>query len=167
MADKECRSETAETTGAGTPIPIEHGEILDQVDRMWRKVAGRAFEIFEERGKHHGHDLDDWLAAEHELLLSIPIEIIEKRDKLIVRAEIPGFSGKNLKITLEPEKLLIKGHVRETKEGETNGIWEIFRAIDLPSGMEIEGATATLAGGVLTIELTKRHAVEESHAVTA
>lgn len=30
-------------------------------------IGRRAFEIFLERGGVHGHDLDDWLQAEHEL----------------------------------------------------------------------------------------------------
>jgi hypothetical protein len=31
------------------------------------QIAGRAYELFVERGGTHGHDLDDWLAAESEL----------------------------------------------------------------------------------------------------
>jgi DUF2934 family protein/uncharacterized protein DUF5677 len=31
------------------------------------KISQRAYEIFEARGRHHGHDLDDWLQAEREL----------------------------------------------------------------------------------------------------
>lgn len=30
-------------------------------------IAHRAYELFEERGREFGHDLDDWLRAEHEL----------------------------------------------------------------------------------------------------
>jgi len=30
-------------------------------------VAQRAYELFEERGREDGHDLDDWLEAEREL----------------------------------------------------------------------------------------------------
>jgi hypothetical protein len=30
-------------------------------------VARRAYEIFQARGKSHGRDVDDWLAAEREL----------------------------------------------------------------------------------------------------
>ncbi len=30
-------------------------------------VAHRAYELHEQRGGEHGHDLDDWLRAEHEL----------------------------------------------------------------------------------------------------
>ena len=32
------------------------------------EVAARAYELFEERGRTHGHDLDDWLQAESEVL---------------------------------------------------------------------------------------------------
>ena len=31
------------------------------------EIGDRAYEIFLERGSVHGHDLDDWLQAEHEL----------------------------------------------------------------------------------------------------
>lgn len=31
------------------------------------RISQRAYEIFEARGGHHGHDLDDWLQAESEL----------------------------------------------------------------------------------------------------
>lgn len=30
-------------------------------------VARRAYELFEARGAQHGHDVDDWLRAEHDL----------------------------------------------------------------------------------------------------
>ena len=30
------------------------------------QVRRRAFELYEQRGREHGHDLDDWLQAESE-----------------------------------------------------------------------------------------------------
>ena len=41
------------------------------------KIAQRAYSLYEARGRQEGHDLDDWLQAERELLeeesgLSIP-----------------------------------------------------------------------------------------------
>jgi HSP20 family molecular chaperone IbpA len=170
MTYEESKTNTIEMNGSGQQVPIEQGGIFDQIDRMWRRVAERAFQIFEERGKHHGHDLDDWLAAEHELLASMPIEIIEKADKLVVRAQIPGFSGENLRVTLEPEKLVIKGRPKETKPGDKDEDWEFFRPVDLPSNIEVESATAMLTGNVLVIELNKLErapASEKSHGVTA
>jgi hypothetical protein len=37
-------------------------------------IAHRAYDLYLARGGEHGHDLDDWLHAEHELLgrLSTP-----------------------------------------------------------------------------------------------
>jgi hypothetical protein len=32
-----------------------------------RDIARRAYELYEKRGRKHGHDLDDWLQAEREL----------------------------------------------------------------------------------------------------
>jgi len=34
------------------------------------KIRSRAYQLFEQRGYQHGHDLDDWLQAEAELLRS-------------------------------------------------------------------------------------------------
>ena len=33
-----------------------------------KKIAARAYELFERRGKIHGHDVDDWLSAESEVV---------------------------------------------------------------------------------------------------
>lgn len=35
-------------------------------------VAKRAFQLFLARGGEHGHDLDDWLAAEEEFREQVP-----------------------------------------------------------------------------------------------
>ena len=32
------------------------------------EIAARAYQIFQERGGQHGHDQDDWLQAEYELM---------------------------------------------------------------------------------------------------
>jgi hypothetical protein len=32
-----------------------------------RKVRERAYQIFEERGREHGHDVNDWLQADKKL----------------------------------------------------------------------------------------------------
>jgi DUF2934 family protein len=34
------------------------------------QIRARAYELYEERGKEEGHDLDDWLRAEAELMSS-------------------------------------------------------------------------------------------------
>ena len=46
-----------------TPAASESADATNLAD----SVARRAFELFLERGGVHGHDLDDWLAAERQL----------------------------------------------------------------------------------------------------
>jgi DUF2934 family protein len=43
--------------------PSESADATNVTD----SVARRAYELFLERGGVHGHDLDDWLAAERQL----------------------------------------------------------------------------------------------------
>ena len=33
-----------------------------------KRIAARAYQTFERRGKAHGHDLDDWLDAEAQIV---------------------------------------------------------------------------------------------------
>jgi hypothetical protein len=37
------------------------------------QIAARAYGLYLERGRQHGHDMDDWLQAEYELL-QLPVE---------------------------------------------------------------------------------------------
>lgn len=37
-------------------------------DDLKKRISTRAYEIFEHRGKVTGHDIDDWLKAEAEVL---------------------------------------------------------------------------------------------------
>ena len=38
------------------------------VKTLQERIRLRAYELFEARGREHGHDLDDWLRAEAEIL---------------------------------------------------------------------------------------------------
>lgn len=54
---------TAESTGAAEDRPSAHAV----VEPVPGDVARRAYELFEQRGREHGRDLDDWYQAEREL----------------------------------------------------------------------------------------------------
>jgi hypothetical protein len=48
--------------------PTERRTLTVQLDaEIQEQIRVRAFEIFEQRGREDGHDLDDWLQAEAEL----------------------------------------------------------------------------------------------------
>jgi hypothetical protein len=58
----------------GTPatVPTATGEIPNPVESLASnpthdEIARRAYQLYEERGREHGHDWEDWFLAEHDL----------------------------------------------------------------------------------------------------
>ncbi len=103
-----------------TPMKLLPGsDLFDRIEDLSNSIARRAFEIFEDRGRAFGHDLEDWLRAESEFLHPIHLDIAESDDAVTVRAEVPGFSAKELEVGMEPHRLTISGK-REAKEDRTS-----------------------------------------------
>jgi HSP20 family protein len=136
--------------------------LFDRIQDLSNSIARRAFEIFEHRGRAFGHDLEDWLRAESEFLHPIHLDIAESDDAVTVRAEVPGYSAKELEVGVEPNRLTISGK-REAKEERKSKktIYsehcqnQIFRAIELPAEVDSSKVTATLKDGVLELSMPK------------
>jgi HSP20 family protein len=138
------------------------GDVVDRIPQIYDSIARRAFEIFDNNGRWLGHDLEDWFRAESELLHPVHLEMAESDENLTVRAEVPGFSTKELEINVEPRKLTILGKheaQEETKKGKTiyseRCASEILRVVNLPAQVDSLKVSAILKDGVLNIELPK------------
>jgi HSP20 family protein len=138
------------------------GDVFDQIQQIHDSIARRAFELFSNNGSWFGNDLDDWFRAESELLQPVRLEMAESNDNLTIRAEVPGFSIKELDITVEPRRLTISGKheaQEESKKGKTvyseRSAQEILRVVDLPAEVDSSKVSATLKDGILNIELPK------------
>jgi HSP20 family molecular chaperone IbpA len=147
----------------GTELVQQSSEdISKQFSRINDVIARRAFELFESHGSSPGHDLEDWLRAESELLDQVPLKVTESNGEYTVRAEVPGFGSDDLEIRVEPRCLTISGK-RETRQEEDNGKmirseWcanQIFRSLDLPSEIDTSKVSTTLKDGILTVALSK------------
>ena len=159
------RIKAVATEESAPPMPLQlvsPADIYNRMHQLSDSIARRAFEIFERNGRIFGRDLDDWLQAESELLQPVRIEMAESPKDLIVRAEVPGFTAKDLEVCLEPHRLTITGK-RETKEehrddktSHTEHFWEnVLRVVDLPLAVDAEKATGTIQDGVLEIKMPK------------
>jgi len=144
---------------ASTPSTLAS---LDKyMTELYDNIAQRAFSLFGDEGWIHGHDLDHWLKAESEFLTPVSVELSETETELAVRAEVPGFSEKDLEIGVEPGRLFIKGKVEKREERKKKTIYseissnEIFRSVSLPSEIDPEKVTAVLKNGVLDITMAK------------
>jgi HSP20 family molecular chaperone IbpA len=103
-----------------TPVPIfrlsEGDTFAERVEQISTAIARRAYELFEGRRSEHGHDREDWFRAESELLTPVPVRVIETDGELQVRAEVPGFTDKEVEVRIEPRRLIICGKKQQTSE---------------------------------------------------
>jgi HSP20 family protein len=152
-----------------TPFKFEEVEkVFDRLQTIYDSIARRAFDLFESNGRIFGHDLEDWFKAEKELLHPVHISISETEGQFQVKAEVPGFSAKELEVSVEPRRLTITGK-RETKEERKEGkkvyfehcADEILRVVDLPAAVDTAKVTATLKDGVLEFAMPKAEAAKK------
>lgn len=149
------RQRASEPAHSSVPILTDITLIRDP----YPEVARRAYELFEFRGREHGHDLDDWFCAERELLRHVPLEVVQTPWQVTVRAGVFGFGSEELTVCVEPECLTIAGKKQpemEVGDKVTFIDWspdEIYCRVPLPIAVDPAGAIASLGIDVLRIEL--------------
>src|SRR5262245_6353995 len=132
-----------------SPIFVEAEKLLEQMKEFSQSVARRAYDYFESRGREFGHELEDWFRAESELMRRVPVEIKEVNGGIIVRAEVPGFAPNEIKVSVEPQRLVISGKAEKTAEEKNEQTLlsefrsnQFCREIRLPAEVEAEKTTA-------------------------
>jgi|TARA_Y100000310_G_scaffold18949_1_gene18567 HSP20 family protein len=102
---------------------------------------------------------------------SFPIDLKDEKDKMIVRADLPGMESDNLKVEVEDNILKIEANVEKSTESEGDGVDNYYfkerrvgsmqRSLTLPYKVDVKNTKSTYRDGVLEITLPK---VEESQA---
>ncbi|PYU19740.1 MAG: hypothetical protein DMG32_23730 [Acidobacteria bacterium] len=160
------QSRTRVSSAAATPVRTSplfpDGPTFELAQEINDLIASRAYELFESGGFTHGHAREDWLHAESEILLKVPVDVTETETELTVRADVPGFGEKDLEVRIAPRSLCILGRRQETsdqKEGKTvyseRRSKQIFRMLDLPSEIDPDGVYARVSDGLLEIKVSK------------
>lgn len=158
-----------------TPKPVAVQEMtLDSLFKQmleWSdQIARRAYEFFAASGFTNGHDREDWFRAEQELLKPVAVEVKDVKEEFVVKAEVPGFEAKDLKIRLNGSHLVIEGKhetSQEKKEKEGEIIYsehkseQICRMVQLPAAVIADKAQAELKNGVLELKLPKAEKPKE------
>ncbi len=91
-----------------------------------------------------------------------PLDIAETRDGLVVRVEVPGLDQKDIGISLQADRLTIKGEKwREATElgdrqHRVERAFGVFaRIVRLPFAIDVHRVTAAVRNGVLTVTLPR------------
>jgi HSP20 family protein len=154
--------QTTKQQAPASPIFVEAEKLFEQMKEFSQSVARRAYRYFEARGREFGHDLEDWFRAESELMRRVPVEIKEADGQITVRAEVPGFAADEIKVSVEPQRLVISGKSEETTEGKKEQTLlsefrsnQFCRELRLPAEVEPDKTTAVLKDGVLELMFAK------------
>ncbi len=86
------------------------------------------------------------------------VEIFERDNNMVVRAELPGLNKDDIKVEMTDEGLVIQGERKREREEEREGWYRsersyghFYRLIPLPEGVNAEQAKANFENGVLEI----------------
>lgn len=108
-----------------------------------------------------------FLPYREELAGTLPLDVIEHDNELVVKASVPGFKPEEIDISIVGEMLTIKGEVKEEqkKEGESYILQErrigmVQRVLRLPMPVQAEKANAVFEEGILTLTLPKAEEVK-------
>jgi hypothetical protein len=82
-------------------------KLSDDTQGLFDSIARRAYELYESRGCAPGHEWDDWLQAESEILRPAKLQGTEEGEQLLAPVEVSGFLPHEINVRLEPRSLKI------------------------------------------------------------
>jgi HSP20 family protein len=150
----------------GTPAPPAH--LIGNPVAAMQRFAEEMDRFFGEFGMGLNTRLPSLLGRGHELFKRemgwIPaqwsprIEVLERKDHLVIRAELPGLAIGDIKVEVADDMLTIQGERKQEKKEEKEGHFynersygSFYRAIPLPEGVDAGKATAEFKNGVLEV----------------
>ncbi|MFL5309371.1 MAG: Hsp20/alpha crystallin family protein [Myxococcales bacterium] len=126
--------------------------MMEDLDRMFEDVGStrRSSGAMPTVGGRGGLGAD-WSPA---------VDMFERDGQLVVRADLPGLSPDDVRVEVTEGSLVIEGERRSEMEVEEEGSYRsertygrFSRAIDLPAGVDPEGAQARFENGVLEVSI--------------
>jgi HSP20 family protein len=132
----------------------------------WRppKEFERWFEELLEQpfSPHKWGRLPRWRKLRELDAISPSVDMYDKKDEIVVKAEVPGVEKENINISLTDNKLTIKGEIKkeeEVKEEDYHyserSYGSFVRTLTLPVKVQGDKVKASFNNGILEIHLAK------------
>lgn len=124
-------------------------EFHDQLNRLFSEwpLASRTGEWWGQEGSKR------WLP---------PIEVSERDNDVLLKAEIPGIRPEDIHVDVEDNTVVISGETREEQREEKGSVFHselrygnFYRRVPLGTRVSPDRAEATCKNGVLTIQIPK------------
>ena len=131
---------------------IQRWDTFADIRRMDRVFS----RLIDERGRTIGYDDAPW---------SIPVDVTQEGDDIVVSASVPGLKPDDISVTLEDGLLTIEGEVASKSEVNESDyllrerrVGRFRRALRLPDTADADKVQPSYANGVLTIAVPKQEA---------
>jgi len=133
-----------------------------EMDRIWDEIFPAATEPF--AGAAWSRAATESRSRER----SPAIDIVEKDDEIIVRAEMPGVPREEIDVSVSDGLLSVRGRIKASSEAADGDCYysernytSYARSIKMPLKAAPEKITASLADGILSIRLPKTDEARE------
>jgi HSP20 family protein len=139
-----------------TPVKTQQ-ETPAVPDRAFPFLLSRLRDEFDEVFDRLGRAWEGWKAANGKGW-RWGLEVTDKEDAILVRAEAPGFAAADIDVQVSDDTLVIRAQKKEekkAKEGEEVSERECYESISLPAGIAKDQVTAQYQNGVLIVVLPK------------
>jgi HSP20 family protein len=95
-----------------------------------------------------------------EPVFSPQVDIVEKKDSVVILADMPGVSKENVDVVLEKGVLTIEGRVEEQEpdlelQRQEYQVGTFHRRFAVGEGLDVENVEATMEDGVLRLSISK------------
>ena len=161
MAKKQAKQDVEVSTRKGELAEARPARAMSPFDEM-----ERLFEQFMGGGwmRPFGRENPLWSEMARAMDIRVPsVDVIDREEEVVVRAEIPGVEKENLEVSLSEDRLTIKGTARQEKEEKEEGEYtrremsrgSFTRVVTLPANVDGENAKASFKDGVLEMTLPK------------
>jgi HSP20 family protein len=135
-------------------MPFKKRQIGAGLPDLFREMEERMRRLWQELPLTAGPEAGEWAPR---------VDVSETDNEVRVRAELPGLEPEDLDISLDEDRLILKGEKKDEREKNEKGyhlversFGSFYRAIQLPTEVDPREVEATFKNGVLKINLAKR-----------
>ena len=135
---------------------FEPWSLMEMLHRDLDRLAGR--QLGAAAADEAGNSVADWVPA---------IDVVEEKDRFVLRADLPGVEPKDIDISMEKGTLKISGERRQEKTENVEGMRRIervsgkfYRRFSLPDTVDADAIKASSANGILEVTIPKQPQVE-------
>jgi len=144
----------------GTEVAVSRGNV-ERMPRA-RSPFGDMDRIFDEFFSRRWPRPFGWEPFGERADFGPNVDIIDRDDEVVVRAEVPGYRKEDIEVTVSGDKLTLSGTMANEQREEKGSYYRLeitrgafSRTVSLPAEVDDARAKATIKDGVLELMLPK------------